>query len=98
MTAGFGQVGGAIIDTHFLERGRVSRLMEMGATNPEYLAIGIGEDSAVLFEGDMIRCFGFCIQPDRAAGSNQPLPVAPLHRGRSTRSGTPRTETPTRNP
>ena len=58
MTAGFGLSGGVIIDRHFLERGRFSRLMEVGATNPECLGIGIGEDAAVLFEGDVIRCMG----------------------------------------
>jgi len=58
MAAGFGLVDGVIIDTHFLERGRFSRLMEVGATNPEYLGVGIGEDAAVLFEGDVIRAFG----------------------------------------
>ncbi|MDZ7710654.1 MAG: hypothetical protein U5K36_11810 [Roseovarius sp.] len=47
-----------IIDTHFLERGRFSRLMEVGATNPEYLGVGIGEDAAVLFEDDTIHAFG----------------------------------------
>ena len=58
MTAGFGLIDGVIIDTHFLERGRFSRLMEVGATNPEYLGVGIGEDAAVLFEDDTIYAFG----------------------------------------
>jgi cyanophycinase len=58
MTAGFGFVEGVIIDTHFLERGRFSRLIEVGATNPEYLGVGLGEDAAVQFDGDLIRVFG----------------------------------------
>jgi cyanophycinase len=58
MTAGFGLIEGVIIDTHFLERGRFSRLMEVGATNPEYLGVGLGENSAVLFEDDKIYAFG----------------------------------------
>ncbi len=58
MAAGFGFVHGVIIDTHFLERGRFSRLMEVGATNPELLGVGIGEDAAVLFDGDQILAFG----------------------------------------
>ncbi|MEQ5871598.1 cyanophycinase [Sagittula sp. NFXS13] len=58
MSAGFGFVDGVIIDTHFLERGRFSRLMEVGATNPEYLGVGLGEDAAVHFDGNMIRVFG----------------------------------------
>ncbi len=58
MSAGFGLIEGVIIDTHFLERGRFSRLMEVGATNPEYLGIGLGEDAAVLFESGIIKAFG----------------------------------------
>ncbi|SEO41415.1 cyanophycinase [Salinihabitans flavidus] len=58
MTAGFGLIDGVIIDTHFLERGRFSRLMEVGATNPEYLGVGLGEDAAVLFDDDIIHAFG----------------------------------------
>jgi cyanophycinase len=58
MAAGFGFVDGVIIDTHFLERGRFSRLMEVGATNPEFLGVGIGEDAAVLFDGNKILAFG----------------------------------------
>lgn len=58
MSAGFGFVEGVIIDTHFLQRGRFSRLMEAGATNPEYLGVGIGEDAAVLFAGQVIYAFG----------------------------------------
>lgn len=58
MAAGFGFVEGVIIDTHFLERGRFSRLLEVGATNPELLGVGIGEDAAVLFDGDRIIAFG----------------------------------------
>lgn len=58
LAAGFGLIDGVIIDTHFLERGRFSRLMEVGATNPEYLGVGIGEDAAVLFDGDTLHAFG----------------------------------------
>ncbi len=48
MASGFGFVEGVIIDSHFLERGRFTRLMEAGATNPEQLGIGLGEDAAVI--------------------------------------------------
>jgi len=58
MSAGFGLIDKVIIDTHFLERGRFSRLMEVGATNPEYLGVGLGEDAAVLFGADTIQAFG----------------------------------------
>jgi len=74
MTAGFGLVEGVIIDTHFLERGRFSRLMEVGATNPECLGVGLGEDAAVLFDGDLIRAFGpghvILVDSSNITGSN----------------------------
>src|SRR6056297_751834 len=74
MTAGFGLVDGVVIDTHFLERGRFSRLMEVGATNPEYLGVGLGEDAAVLFEGRLIHAFGpghvIIVDSSNITGSN----------------------------
>lgn len=48
MSSGLGFVEGLIIDSHFLERGRFTRLMEVGATNPEHLGVGLGEDAAVI--------------------------------------------------
>lgn len=82
MSAGFGFVDEVIIDTHFLQRGRFSRLMEVGATNPEYLGIGLGEDAAVQFHDDgTIRAFGpghvVIIDSSRITGSN----VYALHEG-----------------
>jgi cyanophycinase len=74
MSAGFGLVDGVVMDTHFLERGRFSRLMEVGATNPEYLGVGLGEDAAVLFDGDLIRAFGpghvILVDSSQITGSN----------------------------
>jgi len=32
--------------------------MEVGATNPEYLGVGLGEDAAVLFKSGTIHAFG----------------------------------------
>lgn len=48
MTFGLGFVRGMVIDSHFLERGRFTRLMEVGASNPEQLGVGLGEDAAVI--------------------------------------------------
>ncbi len=74
MSAGFGLVHGVVMDTHFLERGRFSRLMEVGATNPEYLGVGLGEDAAVHFDGDLIRVFGpghvILVDSSQITGSN----------------------------
>jgi cyanophycinase len=59
MTFGLGLVDGLIIDSHFLERGRFTRLMEVGATNPEYLGVGIGEDAAVIIhQNQILEAFG----------------------------------------
>ena len=81
MAAGFGFVDGVIIDTHFLQRGRFSRLMEVGATNPGQLGVGLGEDAAVLFEGDVIRAIGpghvILVDSSSITGSN----VFDLHDG-----------------
>jgi len=52
MTSGLGFAEGVIIDSHFLERGRFTRLMEVGATNPEHLGVGLGEDAAVVIHPD----------------------------------------------
>ena len=54
MTAGLAFVHNMIIDSHFLQRGRFTRLMEAGATNPEILGIGIGEDAGVILDGGEI--------------------------------------------
>jgi len=74
MAAGFGLVDDVIMDTHFLERGRFSRLMEVGATNPEYLGVGLGENAAVLFDGDLLRVFGpghvILVDSSEITGSN----------------------------
>jgi cyanophycinase len=59
MSAGLAFVSGVVIDSHFLERGRFTRLMEVGATNPEYLGIGIGEDAGVIVhDGSWLEAIG----------------------------------------
>lgn len=59
MSAGLAFVDGFVIDSHFLERGRFTRLMEVGATNPEYIGVGIGEDAAVIVhEGPILEALG----------------------------------------
>ncbi len=54
MSAGFGFVEGVVIDSHFLERGRFTRLIEVGAANPEFLGIGIGEDAGAIFYDNLV--------------------------------------------
>lgn len=59
MSSGLGFVDGVVIDSHFLERGRFTRLMEVGATNPEYIGIGLGEDAGVIFHpGGIMEAIG----------------------------------------
>lgn len=59
MSSGLAFVEGIVIDSHFLERGRFTRLMEVGASNPEYIGVGLGEDSAVIFHpGGVMEAIG----------------------------------------
>jgi cyanophycinase len=50
LAAGLGLVPGLIIDQHFAERGRISRLFKAVAQNPRLLGIGIDEDTAIVLE------------------------------------------------
>lgn len=54
MSFGLDFIRGMVIDSHFLERGRFTRLMEVGASNPEQLGVGIGEDAAVIIHPNRI--------------------------------------------
>lgn len=56
---GFGFVQDVIIDQHFSERHRLSRLLTAVAQNPELMGIGIDEDTALLIEaGHSIEVIG----------------------------------------
>jgi cyanophycinase len=75
MSSGLGFVDGVVIDSHFLERGRFTRLMEVGATNPEYLGLGLGEDAGVIFHnGGFMEAIGpghvVIVDSRELAGSN----------------------------
>lgn len=48
MAPGLSLLPDVVIDTHFAERGRISRLMGAVAQNPANLGIGIDEDTTVL--------------------------------------------------
>ncbi|MFD2190711.1 cyanophycinase [Pistricoccus aurantiacus] len=54
MASGLGLVSGLMIDSHFLNRGRFTRLMEAGASNPGQLGVGIGEDAAVIIHPNRV--------------------------------------------
>ena len=50
MAPGLGLIGGVIIDQHFMERGRVGRLIGAVAQNPKNLGVGIDEQTAIVVE------------------------------------------------
>jgi cyanophycinase len=50
MSRGLGLIDSVIIDQHFTERNRVSRLVAMVSYNPGLLGIGIDEDTAALIQ------------------------------------------------
>ena len=57
--SGFGLLDNAIVDTHFIKRGRFGRLAQGVITNPGQLGIGLGEDSAlVITKGQLCTTWG----------------------------------------
>jgi cyanophycinase len=48
ITSGLGLIDGVIIDTHFVQRGRIGRLFQSVVGNPKVLGIGLGEDTGLL--------------------------------------------------
>lgn len=56
---GIGLVEGCIIDTHFIKRGRFSRLAHSIIRNPGHIGIGLGEDTAIIIKkGHEAECLG----------------------------------------
>jgi len=59
ITAGLGFVDSVIVDTHFVQRGRIGRLFYAVASNPGMLGIGLGEDGGLLItEGNCLEAIG----------------------------------------
>ncbi|MBG6112051.1 cyanophycinase [Flavobacterium sp. CG_23.5] len=48
ISSGLGLIDGVIIDTHFVQRGRIGRLFQAVVGNPRILGIGLGEDTGLL--------------------------------------------------
>ena len=48
ITSGLGLIDGVVIDTHFVQRGRIGRLFQAVVGNPKTLGIGLGEDTGLL--------------------------------------------------
>lgn len=59
VTAGIGLIQNVVIDSHFIKRGRFSRLMEVITSNPGYTGIGLGEDTGIIIrKGWLIEAIG----------------------------------------
>jgi len=59
ITGGLGFINNVIIDTHFVQRGRIGRLLYACATNPVNLGIGLGEDTGLLItKGNDMEAIG----------------------------------------
>lgn len=59
ITSGLGLIGDVIIDTHFVQRGRIGRLFNAVVTNPKVLGIGLGEDTGLLItNGNHMEAIG----------------------------------------
>ncbi len=57
-TPGFGLIPGAIVDQHFLVRGRKTRLLEALAVHPELVGLGVDEGTALVVQGRALHCLG----------------------------------------
>ena len=59
MTTGAALIYDVIVDSHFVERGRFSRLSQAVAANPAAIGIGLGEDTGVVItDADMLETIG----------------------------------------
>ena len=59
LTTGASLIQDVIIDSHFVERGRFSRLTQAVAANPAAIGIGLGEDTGVVItDADMLETIG----------------------------------------
>jgi cyanophycinase len=52
ITSGLGLIHNVIVDTHFVQRGRIGRLFQAVVGNPRVLGIGLGEDTGLLITSD----------------------------------------------
>jgi cyanophycinase len=59
ITGGLGFINNVIIDTHFVQRGRIGRLLYACASNPINIGIGLGEDTGLLItDGHLMEGIG----------------------------------------
>lgn len=59
ITSGLGLIDHVVVDTHFVQRGRIGRLFQAVVSNPKTLGIGLGEDTGLLItEGNSMEALG----------------------------------------
>ncbi len=59
MTPGLGLMRNVVVDSHFTQRGRFSRLLEVVTGNPGVIGVGLDEDSAAIVrDGNRIEAIG----------------------------------------
>lgn len=59
ITSGLGLIDNVIIDTHFVQRGRIGRLFQAVVGNPKVLGVGLGEDTGLLIkDGTKMEAIG----------------------------------------
>lgn len=83
--SGLGLLHNCIIDTHFIKRGRFSRLAHAIIINPENLGIGLGEDTALIIHngneaecrgsGMVVMIDGACIEQTNISEADHDCPV-----------------------
>lgn len=57
-TQGLGFIDDVIIDTHFVQRGRIGRLFQAVVNNPRTLGIGLGEDTGLFISKNVMTAVG----------------------------------------
>ena len=57
-TQGLGFIDNVIVDTHFVQRGRMGRLFQAVVNNPRTLGIGLGEDTGLFIKNDVMTAVG----------------------------------------
>lgn len=58
ITQGLGFIENVIIDTHFVQRGRIGRLFQAVVNNPRTLGIGLGEDTGLFIHNEIMTAIG----------------------------------------
>ena len=58
ITQGLGFIENVIVDTHFVQRGRIGRLFQAVVNNPRTLGIGLGEDTGLLIKDETMTAIG----------------------------------------